>query len=227
MAAEVGKRARFQQQALVAQIIGQLAAAGRPQGRERAIRLAVHQIDGREAGGDLRPRGALQPVVDLMLQELGRLIEQIDSDQPVGEPPDHLVAAPADRGEVAEIIEQRERVDRRQPIALAGEEQVVECRGGLVLNAPRRFGIGMRGERGAHHLEGIPEAAFRGVEMREHGERLDLGLVAAPDRGQGLERADGLAARHLAERTLQRKCPQPPLRGSRAIPGIGGGLIGA
>ena len=102
---------------------------------ERAVRLAVHQIDDREPGRDLRARGALQAVVDLVLQQFGRLVEQIDRHQPVGEPADHLVAAPADRRQLAEIVEQAERLDRRQRVALAGEEQAVEGRRRLVLDA--------------------------------------------------------------------------------------------
>ena len=72
-----------------------------------------------------------------MLQQLGRLVEQVDRHQPVGEPADHLVAAPADRRQVAEVVEQAERLDRRQAVALAAEEQRVERRRRLVLDAPR------------------------------------------------------------------------------------------
>ncbi len=120
MAADVGQRARLEQQPLIAQLVREFGDARRAQRRQRPVRLAVHQIDHRKPGRDLRARGALQPMVDLVLQQLGRLVEQIDRDQPVGEPPDHLVAAPADRGQLAEIVEQAERIDRRQRIALAG-----------------------------------------------------------------------------------------------------------
>ena len=48
----------------------------------------------------------LQAVVDLVLEQFGRLVEQVDRDQPVGEPADHLVAAAADRGQLADIVEQ-------------------------------------------------------------------------------------------------------------------------
>src|SRR6185437_1911259 len=56
-----------------------------------AVRLAVGQVNHRQAGCDLRPRRALEAVIDLVLQELGGLIEQVDRDQPVGETADHLV----------------------------------------------------------------------------------------------------------------------------------------
>ena len=45
----------------------------------------------------LRPRGALEPVIDLVLKKVGGLVEQIHRHQSIGEPADHLVAAAADR----------------------------------------------------------------------------------------------------------------------------------
>ncbi len=45
----------------------------------------VHQIDHGEPRRHLRARRALQAVVDLVLQQLGALVEQIDRDQPLGE----------------------------------------------------------------------------------------------------------------------------------------------
>jgi hypothetical protein len=43
-------------------------------------------------------------MVDLMLEQLRGLIEQVDRHEAVGQPADHLVAAPADRGQFAEIL---------------------------------------------------------------------------------------------------------------------------
>ena len=83
-----------------------------------AIRLAVGEIDHREPRRDLRARRAFEALVDLVLQELGGLVEQVDRDQAVGEPADHLVAAPADRRQLAELVEHAERIDRRQVVAL-------------------------------------------------------------------------------------------------------------
>ena len=152
------------QQPLAAELVGEVAAAGRAQRRLRLLGLAIEQIDHRKPGRDLRARRALQAVVDLMLQQLRRLIEQIDRDQPVGEPADHLVAAPADRRELAEIVEQAERIDRRQRVALAGEEQLVEGRRRLVLDAARHVRIRVRAQRGAHDVERVAVAALLGVE---------------------------------------------------------------
>ena len=137
VAADIGQRARLQQQPLVAQFIGQIRGARGLQRRQRAIGLAVHQIDDREPGRDLGARGALQAVIDLVLEQFGGLVEQIDRHQPVGEPADHLVAAPPDRRQLAEIVEQAERLDRRQRVALAGQEQAVEGHRRLVLDLAR------------------------------------------------------------------------------------------
>jgi hypothetical protein len=79
----------------------------------------VEQVDHCEPRCDLRARGALQAVVDLMLQQLRRLVEQINRNQAVGEAADHFVAAPADRRQFAKVVEQAERFDRRQCIPLA------------------------------------------------------------------------------------------------------------
>ena len=78
-------------------------------------------------------------MVDLVLQELGSLVEQIDRDQPVGEPADHLVAAPADRRQLAEFIEHAERIDRRQVVALGAQEDLREQRRGSVLRLRARL----------------------------------------------------------------------------------------
>ena len=59
-----------------------------------------------------------KPVVDLMLQQFGRLIEQVDPDQTVRKTSDHLVAAPSDRGQFAKIVEQCEGIDGRHPSPL-------------------------------------------------------------------------------------------------------------
>ena len=102
VAADVALRARLQQQPLLPQFAGEIGDAGGAQRRDRPVRLAVGQIDHREPCRDLRARRALQPLVDLVLQEFGGLVEQIDRDQPVGEATDHLVAAPADRRQFAD-----------------------------------------------------------------------------------------------------------------------------
>ena len=55
----------------------------------REIGLAVGEIDHGELRRDLRARRAFEALVDLVLQELGGLVEQIDRHQPVGQPADH------------------------------------------------------------------------------------------------------------------------------------------
>jgi hypothetical protein len=56
----------------------------------------------------------------------------------------------------------------------------------------------MRRERRAHDVEGVAIAALLGVEARQQLQPLDLGLVAAPDRGERLDRLDRFAALELA-----------------------------
>ena len=135
MAADVALRARLQQQPLLAQFAGKVGDARGAKRRDGAIRLAVHQVDHRQPCGDLRARRALQPVIDLVLQKFAGLVEQVDRDQPVGQPADHFVAAPPDRRQLAIFIEQRQRIDRRQIVALRAEKELREQRRGLVLRA--------------------------------------------------------------------------------------------
>ena len=104
-------------------------------------------------GRHLRARGPLQTAIDLVLQQFGSLIEQIHGYQTVGEPPDHLVAAAADRRQLAKIVEQRERVDGRQAVAFAGEEQRLESRRRLILDAPGHVRIRMRRHGAAHDIK--------------------------------------------------------------------------
>jgi hypothetical protein len=70
----------------------------------------------------LRARGALQTVVDLVLQQIGGLVEQVDRCQAIGKTANHLVAAAADWGQLAEIVEQRKCVNGGQCVPLTGQE---------------------------------------------------------------------------------------------------------
>ncbi len=198
VAAAVGQSARLQQQPLFAQFAGKLGAARFLQGGDRALRLAVHEVDGGKAGRDLGARGAVQAVVDLVLEQFGRLVEQVDGDQPVGQAPDHLVAAAADRRQFAIIVEYGQRLDRLERVAFGGEEQAVEGRRRLVLDLARQLGIGMRQHGHAHDVEGVAVAPLLRIEMRQQLEPLDLGLVAAPDGGERLQREDRIRARQRA-----------------------------
>ena len=128
MAADVALGARLQQQPLLPQFAGEIGDPRRAQRRDRPVRLAVGQVDHGQARRDLRARRALQPLVDLILQQFGGLVEQVDRDQPVREPADHLVAAPADRRQFAKLVEHRERVDRRHVVALRAEIDLREQR---------------------------------------------------------------------------------------------------
>ena len=124
MTPDVALRARLQQQPLLAQFAGEIGDARGAKGRDGAIRLAIGQVDHRQACRHLRARRAFQPLVDLILQQFAGLIEQIDRDQPVREAADHFVAAPPDRRQFAIFVEQAERVDRRKVVALRPQEQI-------------------------------------------------------------------------------------------------------
>src|SRR6201999_721244 len=93
-------------------------------GRKRALRLAIHEIDHGKTRRDLRACGTFKPVIDLVLQELAPLVEQIDGDQPFRKKTYHLVTAPTDRRQVAIFIEQPERIDRRNLVALVAQENI-------------------------------------------------------------------------------------------------------
>src|SRR5689334_8367399 len=98
-------------------------------------------MDHGEPDGDLRARGALETMVDLMLQQLGCLIEEIDRHESIRKPADHFVTAPADWRQFAKVIKQAERLDRREGVALASQKEIIERRRGIVLDAPGQIGI--------------------------------------------------------------------------------------
>ena len=83
----------------------------------------------------------------------------------------------------------------------------------------------MREQRRLHHVEGVAIAAVQGVEMREQAQAFGLGLVAAPDRGERLQRRDHVLARHAAGRRQQLDLAQPALRRGAAVLGGDGGAI--
>ena len=184
---------------------------------ERAVGLAPEQIDHRKPARDLRARGTLQAMIDLMLQQRGRLVEQIDGNQPVGEPADHLVAAPTDRREVAKIIKQAERFDRRQRVRLAAEEQGVEQRRRFVLGAADQIGVGPCRQRRPHRRQCVAIAAILGVEAPEQLLRLQFGRVAAPGDGEAFEVLDCVGAADPAKPIAQDGRAQACLRGGGTV----------
>ena len=117
MASDVALGARLQQQPLRAQFAGKVRDARGAKRRYCAVRLAAGEVDHGQTRGDLGARRALQPFVDLILQEFAGLIEQVDRDKPVRQPADHLVTAPSDRRQFAIFVEHPERVDRGKIVA--------------------------------------------------------------------------------------------------------------
>ena len=111
VAPEIGQRARFEKQPLIAQFIGEIGGTRGAQDRKRAVGLSVHQINHGQPRRHLRACRALQPVIDLILQKIRSLIQQVDRDEAIGQAADHLVAAAADRRQLTKVVKQRQRLD--------------------------------------------------------------------------------------------------------------------
>ena len=144
------------------------------------IRLAAGQIDHGEARRDLRARRALQPFVDLVLQKFTGLVEQIDRDQPLGEPPDHFVAAPPDRRQFTILVEHPKRVDGGKVVALRAQKQLREQRRRRILGLPRWLGIWLQPGRGPCRRKRFAVAPGVGVHPRHDLQRPHLDRVATP-----------------------------------------------
>ncbi|MGY3119463.1 hypothetical protein ACVWXQ_003400 [Bradyrhizobium sp. S3.14.4] len=177
-----------QQQPLLPQFAGEIADAARAQRRDRHVGLAVGEVDHGQARGDLGAGCAFEPMVDLVLQQLGGLVEQVDRGETVGETADQLVAAAADRRQLAELVEHPERFDRRQLVALGPQEDLREQVGSEVLRLTRGLGVRLEPCRRARRPERVPVAPVLGIYLRQHLERLDLNRVA-PARSSTASRA--------------------------------------
>ena len=194
-AGKVGKRLGLEELARAAHVAGHLRDAGIAQSPQRLGRLAVHQPDHGQPGGDGRPLRAGNAVVDLMLQHLRRLVEKVELHQPVGQPPDDLVAPPAHRHEFLEVVEQRHDFAAAERGALAAGEQLVEMLGGFVMQPAGDRMVREHGRRLARQPERVPPALVLDVDVAEFPQRLDLRLVAAPGDRQRLQPRHHLLAR--------------------------------
>jgi hypothetical protein len=96
------------------------------EGAERQERLAAHQPDRREPGRDGRPRRAGQALVDLVLEEIGRLVEQVEFDEAVCEAPDDLVPAPTDGRQLLEVEVERQGLDAGELAAFGAQQQLLQ-----------------------------------------------------------------------------------------------------
>jgi hypothetical protein len=105
---EGSERARLEQCALMVDVVWKARNAGRTKGFQRILRLVIHQFDHGEARRDLGACDTVQALGYLVIQKLCCGPEQIDSDQPFHHAPDHFVAIGTDRGEIDEIVKQRQ-----------------------------------------------------------------------------------------------------------------------
>ena len=97
-AAQIGQTARFQQAALAVQLRRQQGIARTGNDLHGLFRLARHQINGRQIGGDAGlDLPQVQTFIDLILQQLSGLIQQIKSHQTLCQFADHPVTIRADR----------------------------------------------------------------------------------------------------------------------------------
>src|SRR5690242_4171122 len=150
-------------------------------------------------------------MVYLVLEQFGRLVQQIDRDQPVGKFAYHFVAAPSDRRQFTKIVEQTKRLDRRQPLTLPAQEKTLERSSGLVLNLACHVRIGMCEQCCTHDVECVAVAAVLSVKMCKQLEAFRLRLVAAPHRSQCLEVVDDILSAHATRRESESNFSQSPL----------------
>jgi len=155
---------------------------------------------------------AFEPLVDLVLQELGGLVEQVDADQAFGKASDHLVAAPADRGQFAIFVEHAERVDRRDIVALRPKEQLGEQRRRCVLRSPRFRRIGLQPRRRAGRRKCFRKARAVGINLCQHLQGAYLDSIATPDHREQFELTLHFCRRDLAALLLQDHFEQPGFR---------------
>ncbi len=169
----------------------QQGRARRPQGLQRLFRLAVHQIDGGQIGRDLSLGHSVQPVLGLILQQLRRLIQQVDVDQAPRQPPHHLVAVGADRRQFSEVEEQGQRLHRLQTVRRAFEEQgaegVVEI--GLKPVAARQ-GDDLRPRR-LQRGQGLAIAPLGEIKLAQGADHRQFGRIPAPAPFQRLQLGGG------------------------------------
>ena len=100
-------------------------------------RVCIHQIDGGEIGSDLRLADALQAFIDLVAQQLRRLLQKIDMHEAAGEQAHHAVAIRTNRREIAELIKQAKRLDRLKLIGLTVQKQSLKQGRHVLAQAPR------------------------------------------------------------------------------------------
>ena len=160
--------------------------------------LLVHQVDDRQVGGDLGLRHAVEPVVDLVLQQLLGLRQQVDVDQPAGQPAHHGVAVLADRGQFLEVVEQRQRLDRLQAVGLAVEEQARNAAARSACSCTRLGQVRQVLAGRAQRLQRLAVAALAQVELAERADGLQLERAAAPAVAQAVEHLDRLRRRDRA-----------------------------
>ncbi len=189
------ERAGLEQHAAVIDVVGKPRDLRRLERRQRILRLVIHQIDHGQTRRHLRARHAVETFGHLIIQKLFGRVEQIDGYEPIGHAPDHLIAFGADGRQLDEIVEKAERLDRRDGVGFALQEQVHEGRAHVVLRRAGEFLVGEILAGDAQHIEALAPAFLFEIERAKPTQRAQLEFVAAPAEAQAFECRDGLIAR--------------------------------
>ncbi len=101
-----------------------------------SCRFVIHEIDQGEPRSDLCASHAIEPFGDLIVEERGSGIQQVHRQKSVGHAPDHFIAVRTDWRQIDEIIEQRQRLNRRHFVGTAFQEKLFESGAHIVLRLP-------------------------------------------------------------------------------------------
>ena len=164
---------------------------GRPrpvQHAQRRLRSPVGDLDDGEVGGDLALRHAFEAVLDLVIEQVRRLPEQVDLDQPPGQVADHLVAARPGRRQLAKVVVQAQRVDRAHRIGLAIEIEIAEHRFRLLDQRVDRRAFRIELCRLPHRFKAKPIVLVAKIQFGQQLLHIRFERIAAPQQGLGGER---------------------------------------
>ena len=185
--AEIHQGAGLERATLGVQRHRQDCGARVPDGLQRRFGLAVHQIDGGQIGRDLGLGHALQPVLDLVFEQLGGLVQQVDIDQTARQAADHLVAVGADGGQFAEVVEQAQRLHRLETVGPALKEEHAEGGAEICLDLCGALEAVQIGPSPLQGCQGLTIEALRQIELAQLANDRQFGGVAAPAPAQAFQ----------------------------------------
>ena len=142
----------------------------------------------------MRLARAFQALIDLVLQQRRGLFQQVDVHQTPGKQPHDAIAVRTDGRQIAELVEETERLDRLEPIGFAVQEKPLEQRRhvGAQMAGGRVVGETICGD--AHGRQRFAPAAEFGIGLAEQADDGQLGGIAAPAEAQRLQRFDRIGS---------------------------------